>query len=214
MPTGTFLALDGLDGTGKSTQRDRLLQRLALHQIPVTSCIDPGGTELGTRLREILLFGRQHQIALRTEALLFMASRAQLVDEIIRPALTAGQVVVSDRYLLANVVYQGYAGGLSPDELWQAGRLSTGGIMPDLTLVFDLPVADARARRGRTSDRMESRGAEYDERVRQGFLTEAKRQPDAIRIIDAQADVDTIHETVWSTVAPLLSSRGWDLSEE
>jgi dTMP kinase len=200
-----FISLDGIDGTGKSTQCRLLADHLLSRGLAVTTCTDPGGTEVGARLREILLFGKQTRIATRTEALLFMASRAELVEQVVRPALARGEVVVSDRFLLANVVYQGHAGGLSPANLWAVGGFSTGGLFPDLTLVLDLPPDAARLRRGRTADRMESRGAEYDERVRDGFLAEAKAQPDAVRVIDASPPVEVVHEAVAREVDALFS---------
>jgi dTMP kinase len=138
------------------------------------------------------------------EALLFMASRAQLVAEVIRPALAAGEIVVSDRFTLANVVYQGHAGGLDPEALWQVGRFSTGGLEPDLTLVLDLPVEEALARRGRPADRMESRPLEYHQAVHDGFRAEAERRPDRIRIIDARPDIQAVHAAICREVEPLL----------
>ncbi len=147
MPRSAFVSLDGLDGTGKSTQSRLLVEWLNTQKVPVTACTDPGGTASGQELRKILLFGREHRIGTITEAMLFMASRAQLVEEVIRPALERGEVVVSDRFLLANVVYQGHAGGLKPEDLWAVGRFVTGGLEPDLTLVFDLPPEVAAARR-------------------------------------------------------------------
>ncbi len=114
------------------------------------------------------------------------------VQDIIKPALNAGQIVISDRYLLATIVYQGYAGGLDVELLWQAGRLSTGGVEPDVTFVLDLPLELAKQRRGRPADRMESRGIAYDERVRCGFLTEVARQPGKLRRIDASGSVDEV----------------------
>ena len=196
MPQPAFVSLDGLDGTGKSTQCRLLVEWLAAQKVPVTACTDPGGTALGQELRKLLLFGREHRIATTTEAMLFMASRAQLVEEIIRPALDRGEVVVSDRYLLANVVYQGHAGGLNPVDLWAVGQFVTGGLEPDLTLVLDLPPDVAVARRNREADRMEDRGAEYLARVRTGFMYEAGRRPDRHRIIDATPDADTIQADV------------------
>src|SRR5215208_3264701 len=154
MPKPVFLSFDGIDGTGKSTQCRLLVDWLAAQKVPVTACTDPGGTALGLELRQLVLHRREHRMAVTTEAMLFMASRAQLVAEVIRPALDRGEVVVSDRFTLANVVYQGHAGGMNPDDLWSVGRVATGGLEPDLTLVFDLPVAVARARRDRATDRM------------------------------------------------------------
>src|SRR4051794_20572655 len=156
MARPAFVSLDGLDGTGKSTQCRLLVEWLSAQKVPVTACTDPGGTALGQELRKLLLFGREHRIATTTEAMLFMASRAQLVEEVIRPALEdRGEVVVSDRFLLANVVYQGHAGQLNVEDLWAIGRFVTGGLEPDLTLVFDLPPEIAVARRNREADRME-----------------------------------------------------------
>jgi dTMP kinase len=188
-----FIALDGLDGAGKSTQCRLLGQWLRAGGWPVTECTDPGGTPLGRELRALLL-GYRGAMALPCEALLFMASRAQLAAEVIRPALDAGQVVIADRFTLANVVYQGHAGGLDSTQLWEIGRLATGGLEPDLTLVLDLPLDATLARRKQSSDRMESRGLEFHARVRAGFLAEAGRQPDRIRILDARGNIDEVQE--------------------
>ena len=205
MPRAVFIVLDGLDGTGKSTQCQLLANRLRASGHEVVPCVDPGGTALGGQLREMLLHHRG-DIAPACEALLFMASRAQLVHETIRPALAAGRIVVSDRFLLANVVYQGHAGGLDVEQLWQVGRLSTGGLEPDLTLVLDLPVEDALARRGRAADRMESRGREYQQRVRDGFLTEARRRPETVRVVDARPSAAAVHEAIWREVTHVLAT--------
>ena len=205
---GVFLSLDGLDGTGKSTQCRLLADRLRADGRSVTTCADPGGTELGAKLRELLLFGRENRMGVRTEALLFMASRAELVDQVIRPALARGDAVVSDRYLLANVVYQGHAGGVDPALLWTAGELSTGGLLPDLTVVLDLPTEAARGRRGRDADRVESRGDEYHARVRAGFLAEAAVRPATHRVVDASPGADRVHDEVWRVVSKFLAGRG------
>jgi dTMP kinase len=212
MARPAFVSLDGLDGTGKSTQCRLLAEWLTAQKVPVTACTDPGGTAVGQQLRQLLLFGREHRIATTTEAMLFMASRAQLVDEVIRPALEErGEVVISDRFLLANVVYQGHAGGLNPEELWTVGRFVTGGLEPDLTLVLDLPPDLAVARRNRDADRMEDRGEEYYARVRTGFMFEAGRRPERHRIIDATPDVDTVQRDVRREVGRLLADHGWAL---
>jgi dTMP kinase len=142
------------------------------------------------------------------EALLFMASRAQLVSEIIRPALESGQIVISDRFLLANVVYQGHAGGLDVERLWDIGRFATGGLEPDLTLVLDLPLEQAAARRGRPADRIESRDADYHARLRRGFLTEARRHPERIRIVDATPPLDTVQDAIRREIASVLGIKG------
>lgn len=198
--SGRFIALDGLDGTGKSTQCRLLAEWLRGRGQEVVTCRDPGGTPLGDALRPILL-DHKHEMTPATEAMLFMASRAELIARVIRPALAAGRWIVSDRFLLANVVYQGHAGGLKVDELWQIGRMSTGGIEPDLTLVLDLPVERANERRGRTADRFEGRDRDYQERVRQGFLAEARRRPERIVVVDASPDLDEVQKSIQREVS-------------
>src|SRR5262249_15093526 len=195
MTRGLFFSLDGLDGCGKSTQCRLLADWLRSRGQAVTTCVDPGGTAIGAVIRSLLL-DRRREMVLICEALLFMASRAQLTAEVIRPALDAGQVVVSDRFLLANVVYQGHAGGLDPDKLWEVGRLATGGLEPDLTLVLDLPLEAARARRQGPADRVESRATNYHVRVREGFLAEARRRPERIRVVDASQPVEVVQECI------------------
>jgi dTMP kinase len=202
-----FLSLDGLDGTGKSTQCRLLADWLRGHGHAVTTCVDPGGTPLGGRLRALVLHYRP-DIDRMCEALLFMASRAQLVGEIIRPALDAGQVVISDRFLLANVVYQGHAGGLNVERLWQIGLFATDGLEPDLTIVLDLPPEQAALRRGHPADRIESRDADYHARLRRGFLAEAERRPDRIRIVDASPPVSVVQEAIRREVASMLGIKG------
>lgn len=214
MPRPVFFSLDGLDGTGKSTQCRLLAEWLAGQKVPVTACADPGGTAIGQQLRQILLFGREHRIATATEAFLFMASRAQLVDEVIRPALDRGEVVISDRFTLANVVYQGHAGGMNPDDLWTVGVIATGGLEPDLTIVLDLPLDVALARRNRDADRMEERGIEYQKRVQTGFRYEAGMRPEKYRIIDAAPDPETVQRAVRREVAKLLADREWAVTAE
>lgn len=193
MPRGLFISLDGVDGAGKSTQCRLLADWLRTQGRTVTLCHDPGGTALGQELRQILLNYRG-TMSLMTEAMLFMASRAQLVAEVIGPTLEAGHVVVCDRFLLANVVYQGHAGGIEPAQLWQVGMAATGGIEPDLTLVLDLPLDVAQARRKESADRMESRGDAFFAKVRAGFLAEANRRPDRVRVIDATPAAEMVQE--------------------
>jgi dTMP kinase len=203
-----FISLDGIDGTGKTTQLGLLADRLRSAGHTVTVCTDPGGTEIGAKLREILLFGRQAQMSMRAESLLFMASRAELVERVIQPALARGEVVLSDRFLLANVVYQGHAGGLDPAELWAVGRYSTHGLEPERVLVLDLPIELAKSRRKGVADRLESRDDWYFQRVRNGFLLEASLHPDTHRVIDASQTIEAIHEAIHTEVQELLRSRG------
>ena len=170
-----FLSFDGVDGVGKSTQLDLCCQWLAHQGWDVVTCRDPGSTELGEAVRQIVLQSVTTPIHRTSEMLLYMAARAQLVEEVIRPALAEGRFVVCDRFLLANVVYQGYAGGLDVERLWRVGEVATGGLHPDLTIVLDMNVLDARQRmqRERALDRMESQGTEFLQRA-------ATRIPDRI----------------------------------
>jgi dTMP kinase len=195
MPHPAFISLDGLDGTGKSTQCCLLADWLRAGGHAVTTCIDPGGTPLGAELRSLVLHHRTEMDRM-CEALLFMASRAQLLAEVIRPALASGHIVVSDRFLLANVVYQGHAGSLDVERLWEVGRFAAGGLEPDLTLVLDLPPEQAAQRRVRPADRIEKRDIDYHARLRQGFLTEARRRPDRIRIVDAAPPIELVQNAI------------------
>jgi len=212
MSAATFISLDGIDGTGKSTQCRLLVEWLNARGVPAIGCADPGGTPFGNELRSILLASRAN-ISPRAEALLFMASRAELVDKVIRPALEARQVVVSDRFMTANVAYQGHAGGLPPGDLWEVGLFSTGGLLPDWTIVLDLPVEQAMARRGRVADRMESRGRDYLQHVRDGFLAEARARPESYRVVDASPDISTVQARMRALVRELLNSRGHSIRD-
>jgi dTMP kinase len=205
-----FFSFDGVDGVGKSTQLRLFCDWLRTEEKTVVTCRDPGGTPLGEKLRELLLDHHDVPIHRRAEMLLYMASRAQLVEEVIRPALSAGHVVVSDRYLLANVVYQAHAADqsgavLNPDDVWRVGTVTVGGVMPDLVLLFDMPAEKAAARIGRSPDRMESRGVAYLEQVRQGFLTEAGRFPHQIAVINADQPVDAVHAEVIAAAKRVLT---------
>lgn len=198
-----FLSIDGGDGTGKSTQIALLCQWLAEQGHDVVTCRDPGSTPLGEAIRGLLLDRHDLTIHRRSEMLLYMAARAQLVEEVIRPAIQAGKVVVSDRYLLANVVYQGYGGGLDVPTLWEVGRVATGGLMPDVTLVLDMPAEAAAARLDRALDRMEKQGDAFHARVREGFVAEAAKLPGAV-VIDAGRPIDDVQADIRAAVAARL----------
>ncbi len=210
---GSFFVLDGPDGGGKTTQARRLAEWLRSKGLSVTTCRDPGGTGLGDRLRPIVLDRSETRIGMRAEMMLYQASRAQLVEEIIAPALAAGGVVVSDRYLLANVVYQGTAGGLIEEEIGLVGLVATGGVLPDLTLVLDIPVELARARVGPARDRIEDRPDDYQSRVRSGFLAAlgdgaaCPYYPAPLVKIDAAAHADVVFESIKREVEHVLAGR-------
>lgn len=201
-----FFSFDGVDGSGKTTQIELFCQWLREQGREVVPCRDPGGTRLGEAVREILLNRNDLAIARRSEMLLYMAARAQLVDEIIAPALASGKTVVCDRFLLANVVYQGHAGGLDVATLWQIGQVATAGLMPDLTFLLDLADQQAATRLDRPLDRMEQQGAAFRTALRSGYLAEAARQPERIVIIDASRTIDDVQREVRAAAAKAFAS--------
>ncbi len=206
--TGLFFSFDGIDGVGKSTQMELFCDWLRDNGHEVVQCRDPGGTPLGEVLRDIILHQHDMPVCSVTEMLLYMASRAQLVAEVIRPALDAGKTIVSDRFLVSNVAYQGHAGGVAVDDVWAVGEVATDGVCPDLTLLLDMPVEQAAARLNRDLDRMEARGAEFLNRVREGFLIEAKKTPDRIAVIDAARDIDSVQADIRVAAARVIEAKG------
>lgn len=201
-----FVTLDGIDGVGKSTQIDRLSAYLKQRGHDVLQVRDPGSTTIGLKLREILL-DSDLDLHRRTEAMLFMASRCEMVEKTIRPALASGTSVISDRFLLANVVYQSIGGDVTPEQLWQMGRWANCGLEPDLTLLLDMPAASACQRIQGPSDRMERRGVDYLESVRQAFLRELPHSSASSGIIDADQSPDAVAADIRKAVDRLLQTR-------
>lgn len=200
-----FFSFDGIDGVGKTTQMELFCEWLRAEGHDVVTCRDPGSTPLGERVREILLHSDSDTaIGRRAEMLLYMAARAQLVDEVIRPALAAGTTVVSDRYLLANIVYQGHAGGLDLEAIRRVGAVVTDGIWPDVVFLLDMAPTAADGRMQRTLDRMERQGAEFRERLRNGFLVEAARAENRVRLIDADRAVDVVQAEIRAVAGSAL----------
>ena len=205
---GRFIALDGVDGAGKSSQIAALVRWLEGDGRTVVTCRDPGATPAGDAIRAILLDRHDLHVSPTAEMLLYMAARAQLVAEIVAPALDRGDWVISDRYLLANIVYQGHAGGLDPEVIRQVGRIATAGIMPDLVLVLDVDLETAARRIARPLDKLENRGDDYRRRLRAGFRAEAERAPDAITVIDAAGTIDEVAAHIRAAVAARFPELG------
>lgn len=210
---GLFVTIEGPEGAGKTTQAARLARFLEGQGQSVTLVREPGGTELGERLREILLERRSAGTILpRADALLFNASRAQLVDELIRPALERGEVVIATRFTDSTLAYQGYGLGLPLDDLRAVERFATGGLVPGRTVLLDVPVEVGLSRKGiRERTRFE---AAYDrgfhERVRTGFLELARADPNRIRVVDDHdlAGADALFERVLVAVFDVSTPLG------
>jgi dTMP kinase len=209
---GTFITFEGIDGCGKSTQLRLLASELRVRGLEIVATREPGGTSLGKRLRAALL-DVEEQVDPLAELLVFAADRAHHVRTLLVPALEANQIVLSDRYADATVAYQGAGRGFEPDLIQQIVQLATGGLMPDLTLLFDLSVAESAVRTRRrvaskNTDRMDSEDAQFHTRVRNAYVVIAKSEPDRFRVVDARGAVQETHKTVMNIVMPFLKDRG------
>lgn len=197
---GRFIVLEGPDGSGKSTQLARLTAMCAGVGVAVCDVREPGGTAIGERIRDLLLDPGAGGMSSRCEMLLYMASRAQLVEQRIAPALSRGELVLADRFVTSTIVYQGVAGGIAQEDILAAARAACGEIRPDLVVIFDVDHATARRRMRRELDRIESRGPDHWATVRAGYLSLARQEPDRHVLIDAQGPVD---ETTRAMLAAL-----------
>jgi dTMP kinase len=207
---GLFVAFEGGEGAGKSTQVALLAQWLRGQGVPVEATREPGATEVGARVRAILLDGPVSELTPRAEALLFAADRAHHVDTVIRPALDAGRVVLTDRYVDSSLAYQGAGRALGVEELRRLSRWATDGLLPDLTVLLDISPEEGLARvRGRSAaDRLEQESLDFHHRVRQAFRAFAEDHPDRYLVVDASRPAGQIAAVVREAVATLLSQRG------
>lgn len=203
--TPLFLTFEGPEGAGKSTQLARLAARLTARGVAHTVTREPGGTPLGTRVREVLL-DPALPIDPLPEFLLYSASRAQLVRDVLRPALARGEVVLCDRYADSSLAYQGWGRGLDGAFLAALTREVTGGLIPDLTVLLDLDpaVGLARAARRGQPDRLERADLGFHQRVREGFLALAAREPGRFLVLDAGRDADALTDDIWQAVTRRL----------
>ena len=210
---GVFITFEGIDGSGKSTQMRLLAGVLRQQGLEVLTTREPGGTPLGQRLRAALL-DVDEQVDPLAELLVFAADRAQHVRTVLRPAVESGQVVFSDRYADATVAYQGAGRGFDKKLIDEIVALATDGLQPDLTLIFDLSVAECVARTRRrhenknTGDRIDSEDIEFHTRVREAYLRIAAAEPRRVRIIDASGETEKTHQIVLDTVTAVLHERG------
>lgn len=212
MAKGHFITVEGIDGVGKSTQAALIEAVLDSAGYDVLRLREPGGVKISEQIREILLDPANVEMGDVCELLLYEAARAQLVHQVIRPALAAGKTVVCDRFYDSTTAYQAFADGLDRNMVSQANELAVDGCRPDLTLVFDLPVEDAlRRRSGREAeDRLELKGLEFQERVAAGFRAVAADEPDRVKLIDAGESI----AEVFSSVVAELRSAGLSVSED
>jgi dTMP kinase len=204
---GTFITFEGGEGCGKSTHIDRLVTRLRLDGYQVLVAREPGGTEVGEQIRHILQYSKQSAAMVpETELLLFCASRAQLVHEVIKPALNDGRVVICDRFFDSTTVYQGVGRKIAPQAVAAINNFAINSNLPDLTLVIDLDprVGLERARGRELFDRMENQSMEFYERVRQGYLDLARREAHRVKVIDGGRSIEVIEKQIWDLVKSVL----------
>ena len=203
---GLFISFEGIDGVGKSTQADLLESWLTEQNKNVVRTLEPGGTDVGVEIRKILLH-HKGDLAPRAEAALFAADRAHHVASKIRPALEQGKIVITDRYFDSSVAYQGAGRDLSRTEVRDLSLWAVGGLLPDLTVLLDLPAEQARARRntsGTEPDRLEKEKTEFFETVRSAYLDLANAEPERFLVVDASVTVEQMQEITRERVAGLI----------
>lgn len=211
MARGLFITFEGMDGCGKTTQMYRLARRLAALGREVVETAEPGGTAIGQQIRSVLLDARNHDLSPMAELLLYFASRAQNIDELIRPSLDSGAVVLADRFTDSSTAYQGYGRGLGPQTVRELERIACRGVKPDLTLVIDIDLETSLARaRSRNvaaatiETRMDEQAIEFYERVRDAYRLMAAAEPQRFRVINGRGAVDAIESEIWEVVRPLV----------
>ena len=202
-----FITFEGPDGSGKTTQMDLLMPFLAEKGLDTVRTREPGGTDIGDQIRSVIMNMKNKSMHPRSEILLFCASRAQLVEELIRPSLSEGKLVLCDRYADSTLAYQGYGHGLDRDALIRLLDFATGGLKPDMTLLFDIS-AEAGLRRRLTNheewNRMDDYALQFHERVRSGYLAMAAAEPERWVVINADRTPDEIHAEVVSVLTEKL----------
>jgi dTMP kinase len=204
-----FISLEGPDGCGKTVQSKRLVEHLRSQGMDVLMTREPGGTEIGDQIRQVIMSLENRQMDPRTEFLLFTASRAQLVKEVIRPQLEAGGVIVSDRFYDSSFAYQGYGHGLPLDELRAITAFATGGLVPDLTLLIDLPADAGLARRksGGHWNRMDAYEVDFHRRVRAAYREMAQNEPGRWRTVDGDRSQGAVQADLQAAVAAFVAQR-------
>ena len=208
-PAGKLISFEGSEGSGKSTQITRLAERLTRIGREVVATREPGGTEIGEQIRNIIVHNSKgDEMCPETELLLFTAARAQVVRQVIAPALTRGAIVLSDRFLDSSTVYQGIARNLAPGPVEQINRFAVGNVMPHLTLVFDVPTEVSlkriKQRASDLPDRMERVNIAFYEKVRAGYLLLAEQWPERVVVVDGTLTPDALEKKIWTVVEKRL----------
>jgi dTMP kinase len=204
-----FISFEGLDYSGKSTQVKMLADGLTHARYHTLVLREPGGTEIGEKIRVILLDKKIAGMSNVTEFFLFSASRSQLVEEVIKPAIDGGLVVICDRFYDSSTAYQGWGKGISQETIRVINHSASSGLVPDLTFFLDIPLneVERRMRRSRSSkDRMESNGLAFYERVREGYLTMAKAES-RFQIVDGLRSIEALQEEIWAKVSAVLDKQ-------
>jgi len=204
---GRFIVIDGPDGAGKSTQVRMLADSLGRQGLQPICVRDPGGTRIGEKIRQILLDAENGEMGVPCELMLYMASRAQLVSEVIAPALRGGRCVLGDRYVSSTVAYQ-CAGGLEVRHVQAVAEVAVAGVWPDLTIILDLPPEEGLARIKATPDRMESKDLDFHRQVRKFFSLQARENPQKMTIIDGTDSIAEVQEKILEALA------GWRFSSK
>jgi dTMP kinase len=197
MKRGLFITFEGLDGSGKTTQIKLLYDYLKKRGLDVVTAIEPGGTEIGRKIRKVLLDKDNHEMSYKTETLLFLASRAELVSKVVSPALSKGRTVICDRFFDSTIVYQGIARGLGVDRILDMSLWATGGLAPDITFLLSIRADKGKKRMDKASkkrDRMELEKDNFREKVYKGYLSIAKRNKDRFVVIDGEKNIEDIFE--------------------
>ena len=201
-----FITFEGGEGSGKSVQTRALYRKLCRLNISAVLIHEPGSTLLGERLTRLLKWAESTNISPLAELMLFNASRAQLVEEVVRPALKAGKIVVCDRYTDSTIAYQGYGRRLDISRIKNINSLATDALKPDLTVLMDIPVEEGFARKtGQEPDRFEKEAKAFHQRVRKGYLRLAAEEPERWLVIDARLSKEIIKQIIWQKVSSLLS---------
>ena len=213
-----FITFEGIEGSGKTTQLKKLYSHLKSHQFTVIETHEPGGTKIGNAVRAILLNPDNTEMAQLCELMLYEASRSQLVTQVIRPALKMGAIVLWDRFTDSSLAYQGYGRGIPLESITKLNLMATMGLTPQLTFLFDLPVEEGFRRIERRlasqdssdqMDRLELAGLLFHQKVRDGFLDLAKKEPERIRVIDARQNEEQVYQQILKITEDYVTSRNY-----